>query len=141
MHGILGYQLAQATIVTHQVFAERVGTDGLREVEFTVLALVDGNPGVSARQLARALAVTPPNIAAWVDRLTSRGLIEREKSTRDARVQHLRATPAGSALVAQSVRKLVEGEQAALSTLSTAERAMLIELLHKVALARRRADA
>lgn len=140
MHGILGYQLAQATIVTRQVFEERVGVDGLREVEFTLLALVDGNPGVSARQLARALAVTPPNIAVWVERLASRGLIEREKSASDARVQHLRATPEGASLVAQSVQRLKEGEQAALAALSAAERAMLIELLHKAALGRRKSD-
>ena len=42
---IVGYQLAQAAIVTDQVFEERVGrAGGLRPVEFTILALVQGNP-------------------------------------------------------------------------------------------------
>jgi len=142
VHGIVGYQLAQAAIVTDQVFDERVGgDDGLRRVEFTILALVQANPGVSARSLARALAVTPPNIAIWIDKLESRGLVERERSDRDGRVQHIRLSRAGAAQVQQCTQRLLEGEQAALSTLSAAERAMLIELLHKLALARRRGDA
>lgn len=142
VHGILGYQLAQASIVTDQVFDERVGSldGGLRRVEFTILALVQANPGVSARSLARALAVTPPNIAIWIDKLESRGLVERERSSRDARVQHIQLSRAGTALVQRCTQALLDGEQAALSTLSPAERAMLVELLHKMALARRRSE-
>ena len=142
MHAIVGYQLAQAAILTNQVFDERVGRrGGLRRVEFTILALIQGNPDVTARQLARALDVTPPNIATWIDRLESRGLVVRNRSDSDARVQHIRVTRAGSALVDSSVQQLLEGEQAALSSLSTAERAMLVELLHKVALSRRRSES
>lgn len=139
MHGILGYQLAQAAIVTGHVFETTVGqVDGLRPVEFTVLALVHANPGVSARQLARGLAVTPPNITAWIDRLEARGLVARERSPTDARVQLLRATAEGAALAADCAHRLQAAESAALPTLSVVERAMLGELLHKAALARRR---
>lgn len=139
MHGIVGYQLAQASIVTDQVFDERVGVvDGLRRVEFTLLSLVQANPGLTARQIARALAVTPPNVAVWLDRLASRGLVERTRSEKDARMQHITLTRAGSTLVERSVQRLLAGEAAALAALSPAERAMLVELLHKVAMARRR---
>jgi DNA-binding MarR family transcriptional regulator len=140
VHAIVGYQIAQAAIVTNQVFDQRVGhqRSGLRRVEFTILALVQGNRDVTARQLARALAVTPPNVAIWLDKLESRGLIERERSVSDARMQHVRLTARGSALVERSVQALLEGEREALDGLSTAERAMLVELLHKVALSRRK---
>ena len=138
MHGIVGYQLAQATIVTDQVFDERVGAQGdLRRVEFTLLALVQANPGVTARQIARALAVTPPNVAIWLDKLEQRGLVERTRSERDARMQHIALTAAGTALVERSAKQLAAGEAAALAVLSPAERGMLVELLHKLALARR----
>lgn len=141
MHHILGYQLAQATIVTMQVFAERIGkVFELRPVEFTILTLVDENPGVSARQLADALAVTPPNITMWIDKLEGRGLVERERSSTDRRAQHIRATAKGAALARKAVRSVIEGEQAALAVLSTAERAMLVELLHKIARSRKRRD-
>lgn len=139
MHGIIGYQIAQAAIVTDHIFDTQVGRPGdLRKVEFTILALVQGNPGVTARQLARALAVTPPNIAVWLERLASRGYVERERSAQDARVQHIHCTPAGARLVSKAVQQVVQAEAEALNTLSAAERAMLVELLHKVAMARRR---
>jgi DNA-binding MarR family transcriptional regulator len=54
-------------------------------------------------------------------------------------MQHVRLTPRGTALVERSVQALLEGERAALDGLSAAERAMLVELLHKVALSRRKA--
>lgn len=139
-HALVGYQMAMAAIVTNQVFDERVGRGGLRRVEFTILALVQSNPGVTARQLARALAVTPPNIAIWLDKLESRALVARERSTSDARMQHVRLSARGKALVDRSVQLLLDGEQEALAALSAAERAMLVELLHKVALSRRKPE-
>lgn len=141
MRGLVGYQIAQAGIVTDQVFDERIGTGGLRRVELTILALILDNPGVTARQLARALAVTPPNIAIWLDRLASRDLVTRTRSEADARVQHLRLTEAGSTLVQHSTQRLLDGEREALAGLTSAEHAMLLQLLHKVALARRRGEA
>lgn len=138
LHQILGYQLAQATIATTQVFVAEVGeVFDLRPVEFTMLSLVDENPGVSPKQLARALAVTPPNITMWIERLEQRGLVERERSSVDRRAQHIRATPAGAKLARKAVALLIAGEQQALDMLSPAERAMLVELLHKAARGRR----
>lgn len=142
LHGLVGYQLAQAAIVTSQVFDDEVGrVSKLRKVEYTMLALVQANPDVTARQLARALAVTPPNIAVWLDRLESRGLVQRSRSEADARMQHIRATAAGAALARRCTRRLLEHERAALDALSAAEQAMLVELLHKAAMTRRRASA
>jgi DNA-binding MarR family transcriptional regulator len=140
LHGVVGYQLAQASIVTTQVFDSAVGTKSrLRPVEYTMLALIHANPDVTARQLARGLAVTPPNIAVWIERLLSRGLVLRSRSETDARLQHIRVSAVGAKLVREATKRLQDGEAAALASLSAAERAMLIELLHKAALARKRA--
>jgi DNA-binding MarR family transcriptional regulator len=138
LHQIVGYQLAQATIATSQVFFAKVGDPfELRPVEFTILTLIDENPGVTARQLAGALAVTPPNITMWMERLERRGLVERERSATDGRAQSIRTTRKGSSLAKQAVALLIDGERDALNALSSAERAMLVELLHKVGSCRR----
>lgn len=140
-HGIVGYQLAQATIVTSKVFdlvtAQQAQDARLRPVEFTLLALVLDNPDVNARQLSRALAITPPNLVGRLEQLQARGFIERRRSERDGRAQHIRLTPAGRKLVQRYAAMLVEREQLALATLTAGERTILIELLHKVALVRR----
>ena len=122
------------------MFDERVGhrRDGLRRVEFTILALVQGNRDVTARQLARALAVTPPNVALWLDRLESRGLVSRERSVSDARMQHVRLTARARHSSSARCRRCSKASVRRSMALSAVERAMLVELLHKAALSRRK---
>jgi DNA-binding MarR family transcriptional regulator len=134
---VLGYQLAQASIVTDSLYRVHVGEPfGLRPVEYTVLTLIAENPGGSLAQLARALAVTAPNITTMVDRLEARGLIARTQSDRDRRAQVLHTTAKGAALVRKTTQLILDAEQSALG-LTPGEQAMLVELLHKVACARR----
>ena len=136
---LVGYQLAQATITTSQVFEAQAGRPcDLRPVEFTILTLIQENPDVSASQLARALAVTAPNIKLWIDRLAQRGLVERVPSPTDRRALHLRTTARGAALAGDALAQLLAGEAAALAALSAGEQAILVELLHKVARCRAR---
>lgn len=135
---VLGYQLAQASVLTEQVFQERVATPlGLRKVEFTVLSLVVHNEGLTATQLASALAFTAPNTAAWLDRLEKQGLVVREQHAQDRRALHIRSTAQGRSLLAQALQAVREGEAQALAKLSPGEQLMLAELLHKAALCRR----
>jgi DNA-binding MarR family transcriptional regulator len=137
LHHVLGYQLAQASISTASVFTQLVGEPfGLRPVEFTVLSLINENPGSSLARLAQALAVTAPNITMWIDRLEERGLVQRERSETDRRAQHLDVTPKGRQLVAKATKQLHDGERELLAHLSEGERTILIELLHKVACSR-----
>lgn len=139
LHRILGYQLAQAAIAATGVFAREVGQPfELRPVEFTILSLIDENPGVSAKQLARALALAAPNITVWIDKLERRELIERERSAVDRRAQHIRTTAKGAALARNAAQRLIDGERQSFDALSPAETAMLIELLHKAATCRPR---
>lgn len=136
---VLGYQLAQAALVTDAIFFEQVGTPfNLRPVEYTVLTLIAENPGGSLVRLARALSVTPPNITAIVDRLEGKGLVAREASEQDRRAHVLHVTPKGAELVRKATQRIVAAESATLP-LSAAEQAILAELLHKVALARGKA--
>lgn len=142
LHRIIGYQVAQASIATLDVFQRRVGSSlGLRPVEFTVLALIRENPGGLAGHLAKALAVTPPNITAWLDKLERRGLVRRVPSASDRRLQHLYVTERGAAICDTATQQVLEAERERFAALSPAERTLLIELLHKVACARGEAAA
>jgi DNA-binding MarR family transcriptional regulator len=133
---VLGYQLAQAAIVTDAIFRNEVGeTLELRPVEYTVLTLVAENPGGSLARIARALSVTPPHITAIVDRLEARSLVSRDASDKDRRTQVLSVTRAGADLVRKATQRILVAEQATLP-LSAGEQAILAELLHKVACAR-----
>lgn len=136
LHFVLGYQLAQAGIVTDQVYRSQVGEPfELRPVEYTVLTLIDENPGGSLSRLARALAVKAPNITVMVDRLEARGLIRRQQSAQDRRSQLLHTTRKGAELAKRATEAIIAAEKAVLQ-LTPGEYAMLVELLHKVACAR-----
>jgi DNA-binding MarR family transcriptional regulator len=130
---VLGYQLAQATIVTDAVFHQEVGEPlQLRRVEYTVLSLVAQNPGGSAARIARALAVTPPHVTVILDRLEARKLVQRKASTEDRRSRQLSVTRAGDELLNKATGRIVAAERRVMG-LSTGELAILAELLHKVA--------
>jgi DNA-binding MarR family transcriptional regulator len=138
LRDVLGYQLAQAAVATTAVFAQQVGgPHDLRPVEYTLLQLIAENPGTSPVRLAQALAVTKPNITMWVDRLVGRGLVQRSPSASDKRAQELHTTRAGATLAQAATRALHGAEAQALRHLSAGERAILTELLHKVARADR----
>ena len=112
---VLGYQLAQAALVTDAIFREQVGRPlELGPVEYTVLTLIAENPGGSLARLARALSVTPPHITALVDRLEARGLVARNASDADRRAQVLSVTRAGAALVRKATGLILAAENAAL---------------------------
>ena len=134
IHDLLGYQLAQATILTTQVFERTVGAPlNMRPVEFTILQLVHENVPVTATTVAKALAVTTPGVTLWLDRLENRGLLSRERSEVDRRTQNLRVTREGQDLVRSALARLLEAELELLRPLSAGERTMLLELLQKVA--------
>lgn len=134
LHDVLGYQMAQATIITNGCFSKAVGEPlGLGQVELTLLQLINQNAATTPSRLARALAVTLPAITAWISKLEQRGWVTRQRSTTDRRSRYFVVTPQGKALATQAVAALLEAEQRDLAHLSPAERAMLLELLRKVA--------
>jgi DNA-binding MarR family transcriptional regulator len=137
IHELLGYQLAQAAIITTASFEKEVGRPfELRPVEFTLLQLIMENIDVSPTRLAQALAMKTPGITVWIDRLVARRLVMRERSDTDGRARHLRVTEEGQALVTQALDRLLEADRAVLQHLSPGEQKILVELLRKVARAR-----
>jgi len=130
---VLGFQLARASIHTNAVFFRVAGHPlELRPVEYTILCLIGENPGVSAARLAEALAVTAPNMTAWIARLEKRRFVARVASATDRRAQVLSLTAEGAEAAAEATQRLVEAEQAAFGHLSRGEFLLLKELLQKL---------
>jgi len=135
---LLGYQVAQASIVTLQVFDDVVASsEGLRTVEYTVLALIRANGAVSPAKLAKAINLSPSYITVALDKLEARGLVKRETNEKDRRGQRLHATAKGDVLAKRLTDELLQAERDAVHTLTSVERLMLAELLHKLSRARR----
>lgn len=130
---IVGYQLVQAEIVTGSNFMKAVGKPHtMRPVEFTILQLIRETPHISPTTLAKTLAMTTPSMTVWIDKLTKRKLLVREKSRRDGRGQQLVLTKDGAALVDSALQALLASEAILLGHLSTGEREILLEILQKI---------
>jgi DNA-binding MarR family transcriptional regulator len=114
---------------------------GLGQVELTLLHLIKQNTEVTPSRLANALAVSMPAITVWIGKLEQRGLVTRTRSTTDRRSQHFRVTREGAAVSDKALAALKEEDGLASAHLSPAERAMLLELLRKVARRRKASDA
>lgn len=126
LYGVIGYQVAQASIVMNRVFKSQVGeVFELRPVEYTILSLINENPGVSPARLAQALAVTAPNITTWIDRLVRRKLVQRRPNKTDRRSQHLHVSSEGGRITAVATQALIDGERAAFDHLTVGERGIL----------------
>ena len=95
--------------------------------------LVAHNDDVNQRQLGQALDVSPPNMAVTLDRMVERGWVERVRSEKDRRAMIIHLTRKGRELVARAEKIAATMEEDALRRLSSAERALLLELLFKVA--------
>ena len=131
---VLGYQVAQASIATRGLFERCVGEPlGLRPIEYTMLCLIHGSPGMTSAQIARSLAMSPPNMVTRVVLLEERGFVVRRACQSDRRAHTLHATQDGAHISREATRRLQEGERTLFDNLTGAERLLLGELLSKIA--------
>jgi DNA-binding MarR family transcriptional regulator len=133
---LVGYAASRASIELKKSFARHLGPLGLKAVEFSILVLVATNPEVNQKQIGQALDVSAPNMAITLDRMVERGWVERVRSTRDRRAMLIHLTAGGRELVQRAEKIAATMEHSALRMLSSAEQALLIELLLKVAWSR-----
>lgn len=134
IHPLLGYRLAQASLVADAAFARTAGQAlGLRPVGFTLLQLIDANPDVTPTRLAKALSIKAPAITVWLDKLQAQGLLSRAPHADDGRAQQLQLTAEGASRLRAARRLLLAEDERLLAALTPEERASLLHLLGKVA--------
>jgi DNA-binding MarR family transcriptional regulator len=100
----------------------------LSAVQCHVLHLLEPEEPLPMGRLAATLGCDASNVTGLVDRLETRGLVERRPSAGDRRVKVVRLTPAGSRLRAQLLRRMTGGS-CALSRLSPSDQRALVRIL------------
>ena len=129
---LVGYNIRRSYLVIQTYFDREMEKHDLRQAEFAVLSVLRGNPGINQRALADALAVAPPNLATLLDRLEARGLLTRQRSKEDKRVQHVELTAQGVRLYGRALKAAAIADGQALENLSDSEREQLKTLLRKI---------
>ncbi|HEX6213767.1 MAG TPA: MarR family transcriptional regulator [Vicinamibacterales bacterium] len=96
-----------------------------------VLTLIEPNRPMPMGELASALSCDASNVTGLVDRLESRGMLQRSPSTQDRRVKVLRLTPLGAKIRAALLERMTSTPPA-LRRLSEADRQALARILRRL---------
>src|ERR1700753_169363 len=99
---LLGYSLKRAQLRIFEDFLRCVAPLQLTPAQFSVLVLLEKNPGRNQTEIAHTLAILRPNFMAMLDGLESRDLCTRMRSTNDRRSHVLMLTDKGRAVLARA---------------------------------------
>ncbi len=129
LDGHLGYYLRRAQIWIFQDFIRTLDGLDLRPAEFSVLAVIGGNKGLSQADVAQRLGIERARLVRLLDRLEKRELTQRLPSTTDRRSHVLKLTPAGHQLLKRAKALVMVHEERLIERLGPAPHKMMIEAL------------
>ena len=129
---LTGYALRRAQLAVFDDFLATLAELDLRPAQYSVLLVVERNPGSTQTAVAAALGIQRANFVALIDGLENRGLARRAPSPNDRRSHALLLTPSGAKFLQQMMPSLDQHEAELARGLSADERAQLIRLLGRV---------
>jgi len=106
-------------IVLHDVarllrtrFDQRARAHGMTRAQWVILARLARQPGLSQNELAGICEVEPITVGRLVDRLESRGFVERRRDPADRRIWRLHLLPAAQPILEEisSYREVLREE-------------------------------
>lgn len=132
-----GHLIRRLQQISTSVFGEQMKMAGidLTSPQFAALAVLDDHPGIDQATLAGLIAHDRPTIGGVVDRLSTKGLVERRVSETDRRARALRLTRRGKTVLARSRPIVIALQREILPGLTDDERDEFMRLAAKVAVA------
>jgi DNA-binding MarR family transcriptional regulator len=131
--GSTAFLLAQIGAHAAEQFAERIAPLGIGPAHAGMLRAIAASGGTSQRALAEVLEIQPSRLVQLVDDAEQKGLLERRDSPDDRRVYQLFLSDAGREMLEAIGRAGRAHEQSITGALDAEERAVLRELLTKIA--------
>lgn len=115
------------------IYAEETGSDGLTQRQFAVLEAVSMKSGLTQTDLVRATGIDRSTLADLVSRMTTKGLLDRERSTLDARAKAVRLSVAGEAALDGARPKVEAADKRIMALLPKSKRDGFLDLLAELA--------
>jgi DNA-binding MarR family transcriptional regulator len=85
-------------------FDQRARAYGMTRAQWIILARLERQPGISQNEMAAICEVEPITIGRLVDRLETRGMLERRADPSDRRIRRLHLLPAARPLLEEMGR-------------------------------------
>ncbi|WP_233495395.1 MarR family winged helix-turn-helix transcriptional regulator [Rhodosalinus halophilus] len=112
---------------------ELARTAGLTPVQIRVLQVVAMRDGVTPKEISSQMGVSQATISTLLDRLSSKGMLRRERSKTDRRQTNVVLTEAGHDAVNRAPDALQQQYVRAFESLEDWEQAMIVAALERVA--------
>ncbi|HEN8799026.1 MarR family transcriptional regulator [Pseudomonas sp. CM25] len=132
LEDLLGYALRRAQLKLFQHLIGRLSAHDLRPAQFSALAVIEQNPGLMQADLARALAIEPPQVVPLLNKLEERALAVRVRCKPDKRSYGIFLSKAGEALLKELKQIASDSDREATAALDDEERGQLLRLLTKI---------
>jgi DNA-binding MarR family transcriptional regulator len=129
---LLGYNLRRAQIALWRDFTRTVGEGEVRPGLFSLMMLVEANPGIAQVDLAHQLDIDKATIVSLVDRLESQGWVRRQRSTEDRRRQGIFPTEPGRKGLRLLRKEMLAHEERFTRLFTHAELRQLITMLQRI---------
>ena len=130
---LIGYVLRRAQLVVFQDFFNAFAPFDVSPAQFSVLTVIERNPGLTQTQVAEALGIKRTNFVGMLDELERRALAERRQTARDKRSHALYLTAEGASLMRKLKPVLKAHESRMIDKVGEEGRAALIALLQEIA--------
>ena len=117
----------------NDLFSRESSASDLTKQQFTVLAAVEQNEGISQTDLVGLTGIDRSTLAEMIRRMIDKGLLDRERTESDQRANAVRIA-AGGRKALRSARSASERvERTLLSSLSASDRPKFVKMLTVVA--------
>ena len=127
-----GHVIRRLHQISVGIFHQELQELNLAPVQYGAMQTVLEQPGIDQRTLARFMALDTSTTAGVVDRLESRGLLQRSLSPEDRRVRLLSLTQEGRALCQQARPRVLRAQELTLAPLNAQERGTFMQLLNRL---------
>jgi DNA-binding MarR family transcriptional regulator len=107
----LGYRIRRAQLWVFKDVSRRLAAFDISPAQFSVLSVIDANPGVNQLAIAQLLSIERAGLGRLVDHLERRGLVQRSPSAINRRYYVLYLTDAGTALLGRMRPAIAESEK------------------------------
>ena len=111
------------------IYAEEAGPDGPTQRQYAVMEAVSVKEGLTQTDLVRATGIDRSTLADLVARMTTKGLLSRERSVVDARAKAVRISPQGQALLEAARPRVAAADKRIMALVPKAKRDNFLDLL------------
>jgi len=127
------HMLRRCVQYANDLFMHEPDTNDLTKQQFTVLAAVGQNEGVSQTDLVLITGIDRSTLAEMIRRMVDKGCLAREPTQNDQRANSVRTTPDGRRVLRKARAASECADKMLLAVLPARDRARFVKLLESVA--------